>query len=488
MKPIIPMIAAMWLSLCASALAQTADVQFDELKRQVDSLRREVDSLKSKEGGGVTIKFKDAGLKIYGFLTLQDDRDTTQSLFEAQGNTLLSKRGMTKVSASGEVQNIADNYAGQHGREILSPRYSRLDFAPTLPKTDSGLASSGLVEVDFLGNDAPNTNPGATPAAQTENNYFNFGAVRIRHAYINLDYDELNFKFGQTWSPFAWTDAYDQPEITVQPTVGKAQQRIAQARLTHTHAFADRLQFQSYAGYTRPPAMNSDMGAYHFGARASSLERKAYEPSTSGGGMAPLSAAVSVEFLPVRTVAGNALGDAEAAAAFIPVIASKDGKDRANTLGVGGDYVIGSGLGATEYPGLTMGVPGVTAAQGGAAVDQGIAGVNQAGNLELIRIRTWRAWGVYSPLKKLTVGGGYVDVQGRNLDRFTPTASTTANWTGTLVGIAPRLQYYYGTVIYDPAPWLRFAGELAQTRNIYNDPQNRFAVNNRLQLSVYLFF
>jgi hypothetical protein len=504
MKRIGIIVAALWFGSTAWCTAQTAVTpdQLGDLQKQVDTLKHEIDALKSgssqlkssggDQGGLLDLSYKGSRMHIYGFFETENDLDTTQSLTEAQSNVQIQKRVLEKVQPDGETQNIGENYAGQTGRDILSVRNSRLGIEATLPTLDSGLKSSGKMEFDFLGNDSPTTAPGAVPGAQSEANYFNFAALRIRLMYMTLEYGELKARLGQDWSPFGWQPYYTQPETLVQPTVGKVENRTAQAMVTDTHHFGEDLQVETHAGVARPPAMNDSQFEYHAGIRASDPHYVAYEPSVGGGAMLGLSAAFSEAFIPVRTFIGSQLGDAEAADIFIPILASKDGKDRANNLGIGAEYANGAGVGVTEYPNLTMGVGGVAAAQGGAFIDTGIAGVNQGTNMELIRLQTWRAWLTYSPIDKVHLGGGYAEVAGRNLDRFTPTATAgaggVATWTAAANAITPRLQYAYVSAIYDPANWLRFSAELAQTRDTYNDPVNRYAVNNRLQLAAFLFF
>ena len=50
------------------------------------------------------------------------------------------------------------------------------------------------------------------------------------------------------------------------------------------------------------------------------------------------------------------------------------------------------------------------------------------------------------------------------------------------------MQFGYAALFYDPLSWLRFSGEFNQTRVTYTDPANRFAVNNRVQLSAFFVF
>ncbi len=147
-----------------------------------------------------------------------------------------------------------------------------------------------------------------------------------------------------------------------------------------------------------------------------------------------------------------------------------------------------TGLGrrqASEMAGLTFGVPGVaaTGANTGTAIDSGIAGLNTSGsNIELIRMRVFRTHLQYT-LAKFSTSVGYAQVEARNLDRFSTNPSLTTPSAAALT-LYPKLQYAYVPAFYDAANWLRFSGEVNQTKATYNDPNNRFATwNNRYQVS-----
>ena len=136
-------------------------------------------------------------------------------------------------------------------------------------------------------------------------------------------------------------------------------------------------------------------------------------------------------------------------------------------------------MGGLEYLLLTSGV-GNTAF--GAALDSGMAGVNAGGNAELIRYRIFRSHLQYFfPGGKWAATGGYTQIEGRNLDRFSTTAVKTA-------AIAPKKQYAFANILYDPLDWLRLGAEWSTIQDSYNDNLNRKAINNRFQLSTFLTF
>jgi hypothetical protein len=416
-----------------------------------------------------TSSLKDATLRLYGFVETDSIYDTTQSFNEEQGNNAVQ----TRTAAGGG----AENWAGKHARDQMSVRNSRLGLEFNVPAADNGLKAKGVLEMDFLGNNGTNATPGNAPAAQTERDFFNNPTARIRHAFVDVTKDELSLKIGQTWSLLGWQPYYFPGESIVQPGVGQLYRRFAQVRFTDTHPFGDWA-LESAADMAKPAEMASGSPEWHGGLRFASTKIKGASISGAGTSMVGLSAAVSGAIIPVRTAnAENPTGGAVAVNFLVPIIPSADGKDRSNTLIWAGEYMTGSGVGGLEYSGLTLGVPGVTkTAATGTAIDSGIAGVNNGGNVELIRYRAFRTHVQYS-LAKWSVSTGYAQVEGRNLDRYA--------FSNTIM---PKIQYGYVAAFYDPVNWLRFAFEANQTKDTYNDAANRYATNNRYQASAFFLF
>ena len=419
------------------------------------------------ENVNVTVsKIKDLNLRVYGFVETDYIHDTTEGLCEEEGNSAIQKRS---------------TYAGQHDRTQMSVRNSRLGFDLTVPKTEFGLDSEGIIELDFLGNNAATYTPGAAvPTVQTERDFFNNPAVRVRHAYANLTYDDWNAKLGQTWSLLGWQPYYFPGEVIVQPGPGQLYRRFVQARVMNTQRLGDAWTFESAADIAKPAQMNSGSPEWHGGLRLASTKWKA--ASVGGGGnasMVGLSAAVSGALIPIRTTVGDPTGQAIAFDAAVPIIPSTDGKNRSNTLIWMGEFMSGNGVGGLEYSGLSSGVGAIPlATAGAAAIDSGIAGVNGNGDAELIRYRTWRTHLQYSlPGGKWATSVGYAQVEARNLDRF-----------GAATSLYPKIQFAYASLMYDPLAWLRFGAEWNQTRDTYNDANNRHAINNRAQVSTFLMF
>ncbi|MBI3553616.1 MAG: hypothetical protein HY077_14055 [Elusimicrobia bacterium] len=441
-------------------------------------------------------KIKDLKLRIYGFVETDFITDTTAGFNEEQGNNLVPMHN-TATTAGNLLPTAVHNFAGEHARSQMSVRNSRLGFELTLPKTEQGLASQAIIELDFLGNNAPNTQPGTAPGTQSERDFFNNPALRVRHAYVNLTYkDQFNAKVGQYWSLLGWQPYYFPGETVVLASPGLLYRRFAQARVMHTLTVSDWT-LESAADIAKPAQMNSASPEYHGGLRLASTKYKAASIGGAGTSMVGLSAAVSGALIPIQTVGiGDPVGQAYAFDVAIPIIASKDGKDRSNTLIAMGEIAGGNGTGGLEYSGLTLGVPGIAtktnlANTGTPVIDTGIAGFNLAGSAELIRYRTWRYHLQYSlPGGRWALSSGYAQVEGRNLDRFgaSGTIGTNGNTVAAWSALAPKIQFGYASVFYDAASWLRFAGEYNHTRVTYNDPNNRFATNNRYQFTTLFIF
>jgi hypothetical protein len=421
-----------------------------------------------------TTSLKDATLRLYGFVETDNIYDTTQSYNEEQD----SVAPQTRTTSKG-----AQNIAGQRSRDEMSVRNSRLGLELNVPAQDNGIKGKAVFEMDMLGNAAVNTTPGNAPGTQTEGNYFNNPAMRVRHAYLEISKDEFGAKIGQTWSLLGWQPYYFPGEAVVMPGVGQLYRRFAQARAMDTHQFGDWT-LESAIDAAKPAEMNSGDPEWHGGARIASSKYKGASISGASTSMVGLSAGVSGAVMPIRTqTAGNPTGGAIAVDVLVPIIPSADGKSRDNTLIWAAEGVTGTGVGGLEMAGLTFGVPGVSAtgtSGAGTAIDSGIAGVDTSGsNVQLIRMRSYRTHFQYS-LAKWSASVGYAQVEARNLDRFAAGAAALT--------LYPKLQYGYVAAFYDAASWLRFAGEVNQTKATFNDPNNRFARNNRYQMSAYFMF
>ena len=410
---------------------------------------------------------KDVSLRIYGFVESDLITDSRQGFSESQANSLVAK----------------DNtFSGSHRRTQMSARQSRLGLALDLPET-SGWKTEGLLELDFYGNQGPNTAPGSAPGAQTERDFFNNPSLRVRHAVLDATNGRWDFKAGQYWSLFGWQTEYFPPEITVQSTPGQLNNRTAQMRAAYTADLGDGLGAQAAAAIQRPAEMNSGSPVYVAATRLFSSKLQSNVNTGYGSAVKSLSAAVSLEVVPLETQGyNNPTCEALAFQVLVPIIPASKPGDKANNLAFVGESVVGSGIGGTELPLLTMGTTGPTAQQVGTAIDSGLAALDAQGNVQPLKVRTFRGALTYTlPDPRWAVSAGYAQVEGRGLDRFS-TSVAVSN------AISPKAQYGWAAAFWDPKPWLRLAAEFSQTRDTYNDPNARFATNNRVQVSSFFVF
>jgi len=413
-------------------------------------------------------KIKDLDLRIYGFVEQDVIHDSTIGQTEEQDNAVISK---------------PTGFSGMHGRTIMTVKNSRLGFDLKVPKTDSGVATEAVLEMDFEGNNAPNTQPGSAPGSQSERDFFNNGAMRMRHAWVNVTTDHLGLRMGQYWSLLGWQPYYFPSEPIIQPAVGQLYRRFPQIRLTNQCNLGESWMYEGAVDAAKPAQMASGDPEYHAGLRLSSTKIKGATQPGSGTAMVGLSAAVSGAYIPLTTAIDRLNGSAAAFDVFVPIIPSSDGKDKSNNLSLTGECVTGSGIGGLELAGLTAGVAGITAASpGGQAIDSGLAGINTSGHPETIRFRSTRVDVHYIlPGGTWALGAGYRSIRALNLDSFNTSAAAN-------LALVPRMQYAYASLFWDSLSWLRFGGEYSRTIDTYNDPANTEVHNNRVQFTSYFVF
>ncbi|MDE2237188.1 MAG: hypothetical protein KGK30_04815, partial [Elusimicrobia bacterium] len=193
-------------------------------------------------------KIKDLSIRMYGFVETDVIADTTAGFTEEMDSNLVPMR--TAAGGGGS------NFSGQTHRTEMSIRNSRLGFALGLPKS-GGLSAKAVLELDFMGNNAPNTAPGSAPGAQSERDFFNNPAVRVRHAYLDLDYDGLDGKIGQYWSLLGWQPYYFPGEAVLLPSPAMLYRRFAQVRAAYAFKPAEGWTLQAAADLAKPAQMKS---------------------------------------------------------------------------------------------------------------------------------------------------------------------------------------------------------------------------------------
>jgi len=405
-------------------------------------------------------------VRMYGFIENDYINDSTQGLNEEADNPTIAKPTV---------------YAGDHHQTIMSIRNSRLGFDVTMPKTENGLETEGIFEMDFLGNQSDNNSPGATVAtSETYRDFYNNPTVRIRHAYANITDGQWNAKIGQTWSLLGWQPYYFPSEADVQPNVGQLYRRFAQIRGMNTQQMvAGDWTLETAVDAARPPEIQSGETEEQFGIRLASTKYKAPSGLGSSTPMVGASLGLSGALIPIRTPEGDANGTAVAVDLLVPIIPSSDGKSSSNTLGLTAEYSNGRGYGGLELAGASGGI-GTAAADAASTVnnlDSGMAGLSHS-NLDLIHLQTYRSNLTYMwPGSHWANSAGYAATEVLNMGDYTPAATQILKY-----------QYFYGNVMYLPLTWLRFALEWAQYKDTYNTSVGTYAYDNRIQFTTYLTF
>lgn len=250
---------------------------------------------------------------------------------------------------------------GYQDESILTAKQSRIWFKVAGP-TFLGAKTNALVEGDFYGG-------GAGPSSNE------FGNFRMRHAYGSLDWTNTQVLFGQFWDVFG-PAAADTIDFRQGGTAGTPNNpRVPQIRLTQKVNFgADNslklvLAVQNpveNAGANSSSTLTGTYGSMVNVAGQAIFSSKilGVSPGMMGLGMAPLQ--LGVFGLDGQSNLQNNGGEkvksyGYGVYAFVPVLKSSDGKNRAMTLSFEGQVFSGQGLdvlGANQ-PGLT-GAAGTT--------------------------------------------------------------------------------------------------------------------------------
>jgi hypothetical protein len=102
---------------------------------------------------------------FYGFVEADFIHDSTQSFNDLAGNGTIARSG---------------SFAANNDRMIFGQRNSRLGFKLKGPETEM-IKSSGIAEMDFLGNQPQGSPSPAGSPAVSESAYFASPTFRIRH-------------------------------------------------------------------------------------------------------------------------------------------------------------------------------------------------------------------------------------------------------------------------------------------------------------------
>jgi hypothetical protein len=425
---------------------------------------------------------------VGGFIETDAISDSTRSFREVIGNSPVK---------------LPNSLDGNAGRTQFSIRNSRLAFTLDAPVI-SGWSSKAYFEFDFLGFDAPpNT---SAPANNSEGSYYTSPTLRVRHAFMQAENDGFQVLAGQYWNLFGWQPYYFLAAVDVSPLSAQIYSRNAQFRALKAIKFSDQDVLQVAAAVVRPPQADSRYPSIEAGARLAMGERSSgFTGSATGDRKTqPMSVGISGTARDFATpVTGTSTTDTEhytgyalAAEAMIPILASSDGKDVANTLSLLGEFSVGTGYGDI-FSGWNGGSanPLNTSANSPAkntTMDGGIGDYDVNGAFHLFNLRTFNVHAQYHLpefMGATFIDAGYTNLFSNNLASIAnsgPNANQLSSSVGTANFAYDRQQNFFANIFHDCTPQIRVGFEFVHVKTDY--VANLSAVDNRYQASAYYRF
>ena len=164
-------------------------------------------SLISISGLNAQKKELPVSVKFGGYVHSIFTYDTRQTVAAREGHILLYPKN--------EILDAAGNDINKDGVYNMAVIQSRINAKITGPEI-LGAKTSGLLEAEFMGNGESDTN-----------------GLRLRHAYVNLDWGNTSLLIGQTWSPLFVAEVFPTTVGTNTGLPFKPFARNPQVRLTH---------------------------------------------------------------------------------------------------------------------------------------------------------------------------------------------------------------------------------------------------------------
>jgi hypothetical protein len=437
------------------------------------------DSVGDKVGETNTVVMGKWATTLYGFLEADSIYDSTQSLNDLAGNATIAKPG---------------TYAQDNGRVQFGARNSRIGIRMKAPEVN-GIRTSGVAEMDFLGNQNPVGTGVSGSGTDTEGQYFTNPAFRARHLYVKMETDYVDFLFGQTWQLYGWQSVYHPASVEIQGLPGQIYSRTPQVRISKSVKSDDFL-FELAVAAMRPPQRDSAIPEGQAGIRLGTPRWSGVMTNgATGTSVQPLSIALTGDARSFRlpnyvsnpaNVGGGTekLGTSIAVDAIIPIIPAK--KRQGNALTVNGEFSTGFGN-ADLYTGLSGGatvpvynITKANAAGTNADIDPGFAVYDSTGNVHLIQ---WTSYlvGVQYTLPGLDgkwwLAANYSHISSNNLNHF-------YSGVGKVLG---GEDFYDANLFADMGAAVRLGLEYAMFDDLYAN-SDIHARNNRVQFSAFYIF
>ncbi len=428
----------------------------------------------------VTSKFS---ATFYGFVEFDAIHDSTQSFNDLAGNATIAPSG---------------SFAASHDRMIFGARNSRLGFKLKGPETET-IKSSGIAEMDFLGNQPQGSPSPAGSPAVSESAYFASPTFRIRHMALKLETPFVDILAGQYWQLFGWQSNFHPSSVDIQGLPGQVYSRAPQLRLSHT-VKTDMVNVEIAVAASRPPQRDSGLPDGQAGLRLIINDWKGMR--TAGGtgtSVDPASIGVSgvarrfrlPEYAnaPVQTQTINGYGIS--VDGLIPVVpATASNWDNALTLT--GSFARGQAI-ADLFTGLTGGVglnPLPADSTGKASsfamdIDNGLVIFDANGQMHAIR---WQAVLVglqyYFPTSpfRMWVAANYSHMSSSDIQNIV-VGTSGSNVNGKIFN---KSDFADGNLFVDATQSIRFGLEYAWFRQTYLNGVK--GTNHRVQLSGFYLF
>jgi hypothetical protein len=420
---------------------------------------------------------------FYGFVEADFIRDSTQSFNDVAGNGTIARSG---------------SFSANNDRLTFGQRNSRLGVKLKGPETEM-IKSSGIAEMDFLGNQPQGSPSPAGSPAVSESAYFASPTFRIRHMALKLETPIVDLLAGQYWALFGWQTIYHPNSVQIQGLPGQVFSRAPQFRLSHVFK-SNVVNVEVAVAFVRPPQRDSGLPDGQGGVRLILNNWKGMR--TAGGtgtSVDPLSIGVSGVarrfrlplFLPSQPVDQTQTinGYGFSVDGIIPVVpATTMNWDHALTLTA--SFVRGQAI-ADLFTGLTGGVslatptpPTGTTSNFTSDLDNGLVIFDSSGQMHAIRWQSVLIGAQYyfpiSPLR-MWFSANYSHMSSNDIGNIAEMVGPN-----TTNKIFSKSDFADGNLFVDATEAIRFGLEYAWFRQTYLDGVQ--GTNHRVQFSGFYIF
>ncbi len=420
---------------------------------------------------------------LYGFVEFDAIHDSTESFNDLAGN--------------GAIANPT-GYTGKHPRTMFGARNSRIGFKLSAPESN-GIKTTGIVEMDFFGNQPSNPAPSGT--AVSEGGFFTSPTFRIRHMALKLENPYIDVLLGQYWQLFGWQSMFHPNTVDIQGVPGQVYSRSPQARLSHTFK-TDPINLELAVAASRPPQRDSGYPDGQAGVRLSINDWKGAH-TMGGTGTAVDGASIGVsgverkfvlpEYIAKPINSRSTSGWGVSTDILLPVIPAASVDDRGNALTLNGSWVVGRGI-ADLFTGLTDGntaswaLPNPAAATpapsyaGNVNIDSGLVEFGSKGDPHAIMWQVYMGGIQYylPPTGKLWISANYAYMKSNDILRFVDPAQKP--------NLFDKAEWYDFNLFADVTVAARLGVEYAHFKQTYGDDAATTRKNDRVQFSGWLLF